>query len=347
MNTYKILGIFMLMSSSAVAMKREGQSYALKGRNVQQSLVSFSKEDEPLIAELIKHGVEVAACDERGWTYLHWACGYGDYELILVLLQQGVSIAAATNKGATALHIAAEHGYVAIVELLLEEGASSKTVDMFGFTALHAAAFHGRVDVCRVLLKWGTFIEARADYDFTPLHLAAIGGYMGVCDELIVQGASVDCAIGADVVFKGKLIGGYTQLHFAIAYRREGVVVLLLKKGAAIYDRTQRGATVFDLAHEWNNQLLIAFLNYYLARYPREMKKRFNRLVQEEDLLAVVDHGNAGRVCILLQSTSYMPRELNEALTLAVNQDQQEIIDLLLQKSNNELPVRKKLRIKH
>lgn len=61
---------------------------------------------------MLAPGVDMAACDERGWTALHWAAAVGEPQsLKLVLMRSGVDASRWTNfDGETCLHLAAREG---------------------------------------------------------------------------------------------------------------------------------------------------------------------------------------------------------------------------------------------
>ena len=66
----------------------------------------------------------VFSCHQSGFTPLHIACVYGNFELARLLIEAGAEIESKTKYGYTALHLAAQYGHKLIIELLLERGAN-------------------------------------------------------------------------------------------------------------------------------------------------------------------------------------------------------------------------------
>ena len=58
--------------------------------------------------------------DSNGWTALHHACKYGDYESVKFLLDNYASVNKFSNKGYYPIHVAALFDKSNIIKLLLE-----------------------------------------------------------------------------------------------------------------------------------------------------------------------------------------------------------------------------------
>ncbi len=123
--------------------------------------------------------------------------------------------------------------------LLVEAGVKQLNLkDEFLLTPLHVAVAIGNIDFVKFLLTQpGLNIDAIDENGFSPLHVAAVLGHKDIAELLIQQGSSL--------TVKNK---GNTALHYAVQYKREGLVDFLLTKIRKVKDKNDKGFSPFILA---------------------------------------------------------------------------------------------------
>ena len=71
---------------------------------------------------LIKHGADVNAKDNIGWTALHWVASKGNLEIVAALVKAGAEVNVTNKYGLTALQLAQHIGDEISVKNAIEEG---------------------------------------------------------------------------------------------------------------------------------------------------------------------------------------------------------------------------------
>ena len=107
-----------------------------------------------------------------GYTPLHLAARYGDWDIGLDLIIGGANVDAADCLGATPLHVAACHNHKDFVDMLSRSkiGANVNSKSFNGSTPLHSAAACGAVDVIDHLLYHGANLSAVDENNLSTLH---------------------------------------------------------------------------------------------------------------------------------------------------------------------------------
>ena len=109
------------------------------------------------IRRMLKHGVNVNARDEKGWTALRCAVFQENLDVVEFLLTQKANPNLAdTEDGTTPLHWAAQVGNTEIVKALLDARAKPNVRDKTsGITPLYSAATSGYIETAKALLIKG------------------------------------------------------------------------------------------------------------------------------------------------------------------------------------------------
>ncbi|WP_027015537.1 ankyrin repeat domain-containing protein [Comamonas composti] len=181
---------------------------------------------------------------------------------------------------------------------LIFRGFDPNTRDTRGRPGLVAALHQDALNVFDVLLKSpGIDLNLASRQGETPLMMACIKGHLKLAQELIKRGADVNqegwaplhYAVSADrpetLAIVQLLIdehayidaaspNGTTPLMLAAQYSSEAVVDLLLKEGADIVLRNQRGLTAVDFARLVDRQYMVKRLSGALQTERRTQPSR-------------------------------------------------------------------------
>jgi ankyrin repeat protein len=117
-----------------------------------------------------------------GWTALHLACFFGQFDCVEALLELGASVKmrSANTMGNTPLHAAAAGGHREVCALLLSHNAEINAEQASQYTALHSAAANGSEELVRLLLAHEANPKAKSEKGETPLDMARARNHSGV-----------------------------------------------------------------------------------------------------------------------------------------------------------------------
>ena len=121
--------------------------------------VAAYNSDLGTVIELLANGSNPNACDEKGFTPLHWCAfrglvGTQQHLVAEALLQAGANPNACTNAEDCILNMAIESGNQSLVEVLIRNGADVNMIAN-GVTPLMTAARVGDKDMIDMLLQAG------------------------------------------------------------------------------------------------------------------------------------------------------------------------------------------------
>ena len=119
------------------------------------------------VKEWMEYEQDVCQC---GYTPLHLAARYGNWEIAIELLENGAVVDAKDCFGVTPLHVATCHNYQRMVEVLVKFGANISSRTFNGSTPLHSAASCGVLEVTNQLVYHGAILDAADDRNLTALH---------------------------------------------------------------------------------------------------------------------------------------------------------------------------------
>ncbi|KAH8430510.1 ankyrin repeat domain-containing protein [Aspergillus melleus] len=139
-------------------------------------------------------------------TALHAACRSGNHLLVQRLLNSGADVKLTGGEYCTALQAAARDGYEKLVQLLLQHGADVNVKGGSFGSALQAAAVGGYKRVVMLL-------KADADVD-DGLELACLGGHQEVAELLLAYGSDLNHSSRA---FKSPLQAALVGRHASLA----------------------------------------------------------------------------------------------------------------------------------
>ena len=129
----------------------------------------------PMVAELLKQGVNPNVQDQGGHTPLYSVANEcaGGRDVVRALVQAGASVDACDGvKRCTALHMAARRDNVEVAEALLHYGANLEARDSLAETPLRRAVNCGKTSVAKLLLSRGADPLSVGSKGLTPLAAA-------------------------------------------------------------------------------------------------------------------------------------------------------------------------------
>jgi len=154
--------------------------------------------------------------------------------------------------GEPALVLAIREGSTAVVQdLLAHPGTDLERKAVNGNTALMMAAFKRDADTVRALLDKGAKVNQPG---WTALHYAAASGDVAIAQLLIERGAQVNA-------LSPRPSGAVTPLMMAAREGQDGIVRLLLAKGANAALKNTEGFTAAQLAKQAGHDKLAGLLS--------------------------------------------------------------------------------------
>ncbi|OAR01858.1 hypothetical protein LLEC1_01794 [Akanthomyces lecanii] len=208
---------------------------------------------DSIVQILLEKGADIEAKVRNGWTPL-WLAVLAKHEVTArLLLANGADTEARDLHGRTPLFWAIITQIEAIARLLIQNGADAEAKDNYGITALLCAAGCREISLSLVVEKNGSTALLRATRDentaiiqlllekgadiegsetsMTPLHCASESG-LGFTAELLLDK-------GADI--EARNTDGQTPLWLAVSAQHDGIVQLLLNRGANTEPKCEGG----------------------------------------------------------------------------------------------------------
>lgn len=115
-------------------------------------VAAISQQHEDCAQKLLDRGASVATRDPAGWTPLIFATYFGASPILIdQLIKHGADVNAQNDRGITALHLAAGAGNEPLVALLLVRGANRDLATKSGYTPLRLAQTKGLKRITEIL----------------------------------------------------------------------------------------------------------------------------------------------------------------------------------------------------
>ncbi|XP_074008689.1 CARD- and ANK-domain containing inflammasome adapter protein-like [Numenius arquata] len=144
-------------------------------------------------------------------------------------------INALNSSSETLLHVAAANGHLAIIEYLISKGAKIDVKDKKGRTPLHRAAENGHGDAVKVLLRCGAYMYSLDTEGKTPLHLATQNNHNHILKMVLKE---------EERSYRNQ----HNFLHMAALKDESSLAKMLLKAGASVDGKNERGQTALSYA---------------------------------------------------------------------------------------------------
>ncbi|XP_078291685.1 ankyrin repeat domain-containing protein 26-like isoform X8 [Panthera onca] len=129
--------------------------------------------------------------DKMNRTALHLACANGHPEVVTLLVERKCHLNLCDHENRTALMKAVQCQEEKCVNILLENGADPNIRDVSGNTALHYAAFGDNISIIETLLLYNANTEARNKDNFTPLLVAVNENKQQIVEVLVEKAANI------------------------------------------------------------------------------------------------------------------------------------------------------------
>lgn len=207
------------------------------------------------IKQLVAKGGNPDSTAPNGWTAVHVAAINGRDAVLQLLHDLGKDLSPLCHDG-TPLDFARIHKRDSTVQLLTRLGAKKGAT-----LSVHLSARHGDIEALDGWVKRNRAnVHFRKKNRATPLHWAAETDQAEAAELLLNHGA--DKTARTD--------GGWTPLHSAAAKGSTNVIMLLLKRRAAVNAISQSG-TPLDLAKGYRQSEAAALLQAKRGRAGREV----------------------------------------------------------------------------
>ncbi|WP_306536757.1 ankyrin repeat domain-containing protein [Geobacter sp.] len=175
-----------------------------------------------LVDLLLKRGARINAKNGSDFTPLMFAASTGHGEAVKALLDKGADVGA-LSLGRSALVFAVMNKHLEIARLLLDKGANPDiTIDDTPLVTM--AIKDGQPEIAGLLIAKGAAVNAVDEEGKTPLMHACEQGDMATVKALLAKGADVNIPAKDDEA----------ALTIAIAGKHDGIIGLLLEKGATV-----------------------------------------------------------------------------------------------------------------
>ena len=222
------------------------------GRDTPLHIAAAHGAPEPILAKLLKMGVDVNAHDSSAWTPLCHAAEAGDMDIVKWLLDQGADVTCGHEARSTPVYCALRGDHAELASFLIDRGGKS---------TLHQAVRCNHLARARQKLNAGADVNREEDPDNndTPLEVAISLDSADMVALLLEFGADPNRQ-SASHNYDGSMFGGDTSLHEAVHMGSAKLVKLLLAHGADPNITNAAGLTPIELAHRKDRMHLASLM---------------------------------------------------------------------------------------
>ncbi len=202
---------------------------------------------------LVKLFVEAGAdVDAGNWRPLCWSVSKNNTVIADYLIDHGANVNAypADDGWGPLQHTVHVSNSVEMARLLIAKGAD---INSGSYPALNSAINQERRDLCQFLIQRGADANAKDKWGHTSLYYAIRKDNLDLMNILIANGAKVDIKHLGEAT-------GETALHYAATTGKTEAVKLLLKAGANINAKDDRGRNVLHRAVQSADGEIVALL---------------------------------------------------------------------------------------
>ena len=198
-----------------------------------------------------EQGFDIKERRPGGYTLLHSAAAFSQYDMFLFLLTRGLSLHSTTNEGVSVLHNAAKSGCLRILGYLLSEGFTVNDCTNDDDTPLHIAAFYGHLPLVQFLIDNGAGIHYSNIHGITPLLSAINGKHLATVQWLLTR--TPFWATTSDNNFN-------TVLHYAAYVGCLDILQYLVECGADTKVTSSDGVTICMAAAQAGHSHIVDWL---------------------------------------------------------------------------------------
>jgi ankyrin repeat protein len=189
-----------------------------------------------VVKMLVAAKVDINFSDIENQNSLYVATQAGRTDVAEFLIEAGIDVHQINVVGWTMMHVAAQEGRADLVLTLANAGVDVNKIHHDGWAPIHVASQFGHLDVVKQLIQAGADLSLSDSDGVTALVVAAEAKHLPVVHELLISGAhfSEDCETLLEEPIENWLIqrDEWTPLHYAIAGRRESIVMGYLRSEA-------------------------------------------------------------------------------------------------------------------
>lgn len=320
-----------------------------------------AKNQDEVVKYLIEKGANIKSENNNGYTAFNFAAVNGHNNVIRILLEKGININAKDSKGNTALHFAVLLEKMDTIEYLIKNRIRIGEKNNRGDTALHLAFKDKKIneEIVIYLLENTMDTEIKDNEGRTIFHLAVLKENLSLVKHLLET---------RTININAQDNQGRTAFHLAVLSRKEKIISCLLEQAVNTNIKDNKGQTALHLAasniENVNGKDNIEIVHYLFNQgidgniknnagntvfsflESKGIPKKDFSLKDEnvkkkiETLHEAAASGNMKRIKELLNkkeninSTNFAGQT---SLHLAVINNKQEIVNLLLSKGANHL----------